>query len=100
MGNAWEKSGKKLVILVACTKNDVVKSKPWRRVKLQIKSELEKLRKISINSGNNENNPTFVTMGGKSVNLDDLSTHGLDFVQLAFCSVSGSIGGGDNGGNG
>jgi len=45
-GKGTATAAKKIPILLACTKSDVPKSKNWRRMKIQLRSELEKLEKI------------------------------------------------------
>ena len=50
--SGWRKTsnpaagGEKIPILVACTKSDMPKSKNWRRMKIQMRTELERLEKI------------------------------------------------------
>ena len=39
-------AGEKIPILVVCTKSDMSKSKNWRRMKIQMRTELERLEKI------------------------------------------------------
>jgi signal recognition particle receptor subunit beta len=44
---AWEMQETKFHILVCCHKSDATNAKNWRRIKIQLRSELEKLKKIS-----------------------------------------------------
>jgi len=96
--DSWEKKKDNFHIMVVCSKADETKTKNWRRIKIQLKTELEKLKKISssVASGSvtmegtasNEMDTSKREMTGKNVNLDDLSKNGLPMIQLSFVSVS------------
>ena len=88
-------TAEKTPILVACTKSDVPKSKNWRRMKIQLRSELEKLEKIggttavAATSSGADGNRLFLAKGkGGGLDLDNL---GEDIAAtLHFFSVGGS----------
>jgi len=40
-------NGEKVTILVACQKSDVTNAKHWRRIKIQLRTELERWRKVA-----------------------------------------------------
>ena len=94
-GTATAAAGK-IPILVACTKSDVPKSKNWRRMKIQLRSELEKLEKIGgttagIDGGNVDGNRLSLAKGkGGGLDLDNL---GEDIAaNLHFFSVGSDTG--------
>eukprot|EP00555_Chaetoceros_dichaeta_P010987 CAMPEP_0198270656 /NCGR_PEP_ID=MMETSP1447-20131203/45893_1 /TAXON_ID=420782 /ORGANISM="Chaetoceros dichaeta, Strain CCMP1751" /LENGTH=373 /DNA_ID=CAMNT_0043962787 /DNA_START=160 /DNA_END=1281 /DNA_ORIENTATION=- len=88
----YKKTGTKLKIMVVCSKTDAPNSKNWRRMKIQLRTELEKLRKIassvdsSVDDGVDGDRSTALI--GKAIDLDDLGKSGLPFLQLAFLSIS------------
>jgi len=89
----YKKDGAKLKIMVVCSKTDASNSKNWRRMKIQLRTELEKLRKIasSVNSSVDDGldgNRSTSALVGKAIDLDDLGKSGLPFIQLAFLSIS------------
>ena len=89
----------KIPVLVACTKSDVPKSKNWRRMKIQLRSELEKLEKIEgttavaavADGGNVDGNRLSLAKGkGGGLDLDNL---GEDIAAtLHFFSVGSGTG--------
>ena len=91
---AWEKEGEVLNIMVLCNKMDATNAKNWRRVKIQLRTELEKLKKISSgvssSSGSGlegiseEKRP----LSGKSIDFDDLTKNGLSNISISFSSCS------------
>ncbi len=95
--DAWEMKNKTLHIMVVCNKVDVNGAKNWRRIKLQLRTELEKLKKISStvssadakvleeNSLNKEDKRQLL---GKGIDLDDLSKNGLSQIKVSFLSFS------------
>ena len=102
---AWENvqsDDQKLHILVACNKSDMTNSKTWRRMKISLRTELEKIRKIasSISTTTNHDvvkldqedseymNSKYNTLSGKTIDLDDLSKNGLPMIKLHFISLS------------
>ena len=90
-------TAEKIPILVACTKSDVPKSKNWRRMKIQLRSELEKLEKIggttavAATSSGADGNRLFLAKGkGGGLDLDNL---GEDIAAtLHFFSVGSGTG--------
>lgn len=100
--NAWRKAGKELNILVVCNKHDARGAKNWRRVKIQLRSELDKLKKIASSlekgeehklEGDDDVTERF-ELSGKGIDLDDLSKNGLDMLKLNFASLSAKNGDG------
>lgn len=95
--NEWKKTkeGSFIHIMVVCNKSDATGSKNWRRVKIQLRSELEKLKKISCDSKDKENDlegderieDSRVDLSGK-IDFDDLSKNGVQNVKLSFMSLS------------
>jgi len=89
---AWQKrntnNGTKemLHIMVACNKSDAANAKNWRRIKIQLRSELENLRKVSslsqpsvgdaaVDSTLASENTSIKSISGllgKNIDLDDL----------------------------
>ena len=94
--NSWRNSSQTLTILVACNKQDSVGSKNWRRIKIQLKNELEKLKKIASSLKQNDvdsemndtNSDDSIELFGKNIDLQDLSKNGIDNIQLGFMSLS------------
>jgi signal recognition particle receptor subunit beta len=90
--NAWETEGKELHIMVACSKTDATNAKNWRRVKIQLRSELEKFKKISSVVASDDtvnlNNEDKRQLSGKSIDLDNLSKNGLKQIRMSFLSIS------------
>ena len=101
----------KLNIVIACNKSDVSTSKNWRRIKIQLKNEVDKLKKISGSCDNNggemeghgeegTGKDTGTTskkqfeMTGKGVDLEDLSKNGISGIKLSFMSLSATNGDG------
>ena len=94
--DAWIKSNKTLSILIVCTKEDDKKAKNQKRMKIQIRNELDRLRKVdSAMKGvdGSGHTPIYVAKG-KSIDLDDL---GPTMPQLHFVETGLGIKGGDNG---
>ena len=83
---AYKQDGAVLQIMVACSKSDVTNSKNWRRVKIQLRTELEKLRKIA--SSVDSTDVGSFTLTGKAIDLDDLGKSGLPFIKLSFQSLT------------
>jgi signal recognition particle receptor subunit beta len=112
--NQWEKKNNEtfLHIMVVCNKSDASGAKNWRRVKIQLRSEMEKLKKISAkvsgagsgvkmgghSSNANNTNDTEASnndgeeerrqLTGKSIDLDDLTKNGLSNIKMSFLSFS------------
>ncbi len=90
----WERQNKILHILVVCNKIDAANAKNWRRIKIQLRTELEKLKKIS--SGVSSSNGTGLEgvgeekrlLSGKSIDLDNLTKNGLSNVKISLSSCS------------
>jgi len=87
---AYKKEGATLKIMVVCSKTDATNSKNWRRVKIQLRTELEKLRKIasSVDSSADDGNESRTALTGKAIDLDDLGKSGLPFIKLTFQSLT------------
>lgn len=103
--NAWKaKSGgahhNKMPILIVCTKSDLPRSKNCLRIKLQLKQELEKMRKtklarddaehrqeFQVQEPNKGDDETEIPLGLPNKNLD-LDTCEDMPCQLAFVSVA------------
>ncbi len=98
--NEWEKQGSEILqIMVVCNKSDVKGAKNWRRVKIQLRAELDKLKKISSSvssstnsalllDGNATNQADKRQLIGKNIDLDDLSKNGLSNIKVSFLSFS------------
>ncbi len=96
---SWSKIHKTLVILVVCTKTDVLGSKNYKRMKIQLRNELDKLRKVDLvinesskTTNDNEadvdaHSKVMLHVEGKSLNLDNLGSDvpvSLHFVESGF----------------
>lgn len=95
---SWSKAGKTLVILVVCTKSDAIGAKNHKRMKIQLRNELDKLRKVDLaitdgsNTNGNANNISdcskiMLQVKGKLVDLDNLGSDvpvSLHFVESGF----------------
>ena len=75
----------KVPILVACTKSDVPKSKNWRRMKIQLRTELERLEKVGDVTGGSSMAP-----GGGG---DDMVRDNDDRLSLLDNAKKGKAGG-------
>ena len=95
---SWSKAGKTLVILVVCTKSDAIGAKNHKRMKIQLRNELDKLRKVDLaitdgsNTNGNANNISdcskiMLQVKGKLVDLDNLGS------DVPVSLLSGSLGG-------
>ena len=114
--SGWRKTlnaaaaGEKIPILVACAKSDMPKSKNWRRMKIQMRTELERLEKIGgatsasgagggnadenkqlgVASSNQDSRLSLATGRGGGLDLDNL---GEDIpASLHFLSVGEDMG--------
>ena len=92
---SWEDSEKVLLILVACHKADAPNAKNWRRIKIQLRSELDKLKKIAHEVSNASGGDSLgretdkkLELVGKAIDLEDLNKNGLPMVKLSFVSTS------------
>jgi len=105
--DAWEKTmnktGQVLQIMVVCTKIDMKNSKNWRRIKIQMRNELEKIRKIAISTNattaslqgghgsienvDDEPQAAMRDLTGKNIDLDDLGNNGVPMIKLHFISL-------------
>jgi Signal recognition particle receptor beta subunit. len=100
----WKTRGEKdgLHIMVVCNKSDESIAKNWRRIKIQLRNELEALRKVSTKVGSvigegtekERGEETEFVLSGKSIDLDDLSKNGVKGVKLSFMSYSAKTGDG------
>ena len=101
--HSWAKVGKTLEVLVVCTKTDAKGAKNYKRMKIQLRNELDKLRKVdlaisesSTNSNGDENDSgnskAALNVKGKSIDLDDLGSDvpvSLHFVEVGFGGKGG-----------
>lgn len=93
---AWEASGKTLSILIVCTKEDDKKAKNYKRMKIQIRNELDRLRKVDSameDVTRNDSTPMSIAKG-KTIDLDDL---GPDMPKLHFVETGLGLQGEKNG---
>lgn len=95
---SWSKAGRTLMILVVCTKSDSFGAKNYKRMKIQLRNELDKLRMVDLaitDSSNATNGDSDINDGseikfnvkGKSVDLDNLGSDvpvALHFVESGF----------------
>ena len=92
---SWAKVSKTLEVLVVCTKTDAKGSKNYKRMKIQLRNELDKLRKVdmaikessTIDDDDNDNTKTMLQVKGKSIDLDNLGLDvpvSLHFVESGF----------------
>ena len=65
-------TNQQLDILVTCTKTDCKGSKNYKRIKIQIRNELERLRKIDSAVGGSYNENGEWILKGKNIDLDNL----------------------------
>mmetsp|Transcript_5656 Transcript_5656/g.11708 ORF Transcript_5656/g.11708 Transcript_5656/m.11708 type:complete len:409 (+) Transcript_5656:60-1286(+) len=99
---SWKRSGKKLVILVVCTKSDEKGAKNHKRMKIQVRNELDRLRKVDLalaNGGSNGENNNHGRNGavklevkGKTIDLEHLGDDipvSLHFMETGFCDLAG-----------
>ena len=94
---AWKASGKTLSILIVCTKEDDKKAKNHKRMKIQIRNELDRLRKVdaAMEDVTGSGSTSISVAKGKTIDLDDL---GPDMPELHFVETGlGRNQGGDNG---
>ena len=93
---AWKASGKTLSILIVCTKEDDKKAKNYKRMKIQIRNELDRLRKVDSameDVTGNDATPMSIAKG-KTIDLDDL---GPDMPKLHFVETGLGLQGENNG---
>lgn len=93
---AWEASGETLSILIVCTKEDDKKAKNYKRMKIQIRNELDRLRKVDSameDVTGYESTPMRIAKG-KTIDLDDL---GPDMPKLHFVETGLGLEGEKNG---
>jgi signal recognition particle receptor subunit beta len=90
-----------LQIMVVCNKSDESNAKNWRRIKIQLRNELEALRKVSTccvvsaaAAAAADHDEEEFLLTGKSIDLDDLSKNGVKGVKLSFMSYSAKTGNG------
>ena len=92
---SWAKVSKTLEVLVVCTKTDAKGAKNYKRMKIQLRNELDKLRKVDMaikessttDNDDNDNTKTMLQVKGKSIDLDNLGLDvpvSLHFVELGF----------------
>mgnify|MGYP000002670296 CR=1 FL=1 len=70
-------------VLVVCTKTDAKGSKNYKRMKIQLRTELDKLRKVdlaiqesstSANGDDDDSSKMTLKVKGKSIDLDNLGS--------------------------
>jgi len=87
---SWKNYEKKLPIMVVCNKTDLPVAKNYKRIKLQLRSELERLRKVrssavtGMDSGKVQD---IIPLGDPGKNLDLDTCNGLPCT-LSFVSIS------------
>ena len=91
---SWAKVSKTLEVLVVCTKTDAKGAKNYKRMKIQLRNELDKLRKVdmaikesSAIDDDNDSTKTMLQVKGKSIDLDNLGLDvpvSLHFVESGF----------------
>eukprot|EP00586_Coscinodiscus_wailesii_P019079 CAMPEP_0172517842 /NCGR_PEP_ID=MMETSP1066-20121228/288339_1 /TAXON_ID=671091 /ORGANISM="Coscinodiscus wailesii, Strain CCMP2513" /LENGTH=313 /DNA_ID=CAMNT_0013300023 /DNA_START=84 /DNA_END=1022 /DNA_ORIENTATION=+ len=88
----WKSSGNKLKLLVVCNKSDLNGAKNSKRIKIQLRTELERMRKVRLGGGGSgvderEEGEVVVPLGvvGKSLDLDGCEDLPCD---VSFVSVS------------
>ena len=97
--SAWENENEIFHIMVVCNKADAINAKNWRRIKIQLRSELDKLKKISSSVSSSAADLVNGNSGGsglegkrqltgKSIDLDNLKKNGLSHVKMSFLSCS------------
>ena len=82
---SWLARGFKMHVLVVCTKSDVKGSKNYKRMKIQIRNELDRLRKIDLEL--KQNSATVFPIKGRSIDLDNLG----DQIPVALHFVESGI---------
>ena len=95
--DAWKGYKNGLVVLVVCTKQDGRGAKNHKRMKIQVRNELDRLRKVDLammkDGGNGENGATgghhaiTLNVKGKTIDLDNLGPDvsvSLHFVEAGF----------------
>lgn len=98
--NHWDNDNNRLNVLIACTKKDVRGSKNYKRIKLQLRNEMERLRNVDVvmdetNSMNNGRENGSSKEGIKSrqhhIDLDNLENvpMQLHFVEVALGTSEG-----------
>ncbi|EJK73270.1 hypothetical protein THAOC_05115 [Thalassiosira oceanica] len=88
---SWSARGCKMPVLVVCTKSDVKGSKNYKRMKIQIRNELDRLRKIDLELKlNSESSAAAFPIKGRSIDLDNLG----DGIPIALHFVESGIGDG------
>jgi len=70
---------KHIHIMVDCHKADAPKAKNWRRIKIMLRTELERLLKVRAT----ESDETLFWPPGKALNMDN-----LEFAKFHYASVS------------
>lgn len=92
--HAWRNTNRTMNVLVVCNKNDAPGAKNWRRIKIQLRTEIDKLIKISSSMSNggylNDENRAdkHFELIGKSIDLDDLNKNGISNIKLSFVEAS------------
>jgi len=99
----WNDADEGLKIVVCCNKSDISSAKNWRRVKIQLRSELDKLKKIYAGAstdamdgedGAGAHKERVFELTGKGVDLEDLGKNGITGIKLSFMSLSAKNGDG------
>ena len=86
---SWSARGSKVPVLVVCTKSDVKGSKNYKRMKIQIRNELDRLRKIDLElKQNSESSAAALPIKGRSIDLDNLG----DDIPVSLHFVEAGIG--------
>eukprot|EP01082_Thalassiosira_pseudonana_P000722 g1521.t1 g1521 contig10:2267209-2268231(-) len=85
---SWSDEGKKLIILVVCTKSDGKGAKNYKRMKIQVRNELDRLRKVDL--ALDSDGSAALDVKGK-LDLDNLESLpvSLHFVETGFGDANG-----------
>ena len=105
---SWKKQGKTLVVLVVCTKSDAKGAKNYKRMKIQLRNELDRLCKVDLaieESGggvangdeggvNGNSMKASLKVTGKTIDMDNLGPDvpvSLHFVEAGTYSGKGGL---------
>jgi signal recognition particle receptor subunit beta len=87
--SSYSRDNNGLDVLITCTKTDLKGSKNYKRIKIQMRNEMERLRKVDEALGSkstNDDNEKEWRLEGKNIDLDNL---GKDVpIRLYFVEVS------------
>jgi len=96
---SWKEEGKTLMILVVCTRSDVRGAKNCKRMKIQLRNELDKIRKVDfaiekdaaiskkMDCHIKDTSKALLNVKGKTIDLDNLGSEvpmSMHFVESGF----------------